>query len=60
MLVTPDFLFRIEPDPAGAQPGGVHALNDFELASRLSFSCGPPFRRQLLDVAEKGRLKDRQ
>jgi mono/diheme cytochrome c family protein len=37
MLVSPDFLFRIERDPASAVPGTVHRVNDFELASRLSF-----------------------
>ncbi len=37
MLVSPDFLFRIERDPKGLAPGSVHPLNDYELASRLSF-----------------------
>ncbi|MDQ1472584.1 MAG: hypothetical protein QOJ99_4064, partial [Bryobacterales bacterium] len=37
MLVSPNFLFRIERDPAGAAPGSVHRVNDYELASRLSF-----------------------
>jgi hypothetical protein len=34
LLVAPDFLFRIELDPT---PGQKRALNDFELASRLSY-----------------------
>src|SRR5262249_32851596 len=37
VLMSPDFLFRIEADPAGAAPGTVYALPDLELASRLSF-----------------------
>lgn len=59
MLVSPDFLFRIEQDPAGAAPGTVYRINDLELASRLSFflwSTVPD--DQLLDLAEKGKLKD--
>jgi hypothetical protein len=34
ILLAPDFLFRVEEDPA---PGVVHALGDYELASRLSY-----------------------
>ena len=37
VLVSPDFLFRIERDPRGAAPGSVYRLNDYDLASRLSF-----------------------
>ena len=37
MLVSPQFLFRIERDPAGAVPGTSHPVSDLELASRLSF-----------------------
>jgi len=59
LLVSPDFLFRIEQDPADAAPGTVYRLSDLELASRLSFflwSTVPD--DQLLDLAEKGRLKE--
>ncbi len=59
MLVSPDFLFRIERDPARAAPGTVYRVGDLELASRLSFflwSSAPDDR--LLDLAEKGRLRD--
>jgi uncharacterized protein DUF1592/uncharacterized protein DUF1588/uncharacterized protein DUF1595/uncharacterized protein DUF1587/uncharacterized protein DUF1585 len=34
MLMAPDFLFRVEEDPA---PGVVHPLGEYELASRLSY-----------------------
>ena len=59
MLVSPDFLFRVEHDPKGPAPGGAYRLNDFELASRLSFflwSSIPDDR--LLDLADRGKLHD--
>lgn len=37
ILVSPDFLFRLEFDPKNARPGQVARVNDFALASRLSF-----------------------
>jgi hypothetical protein len=58
VLVSPDFLFRVEHDPKGFT-GAAYRLNDFELASRLSFflwSSIPDDR--LLDLAEKGKLHD--
>ena len=59
MLVSPDFLFRIEHDPAGAAPGSVYRISDFELASRLSFFLWSSIPDdELLDLAEKGKLKD--
>jgi uncharacterized protein DUF1592/uncharacterized protein DUF1588/uncharacterized protein DUF1585/uncharacterized protein DUF1587/uncharacterized protein DUF1595/cytochrome c len=59
MLVSPDFLFRVERDPKTAAPGAVYRLNDFELASRLSFflwSSVPD--DELLNLAEQGKLKN--
>ena len=59
LLVDPDFLFRVERDPAGAAPGKPYRVSDLELASRLSFflwSSVPD--DELLRVAEQGRLKD--
>src|SRR5262245_29630296 len=35
LLVSPQFLFRIEHDPASAMPGSSHPVTDLELASRL-------------------------
>ncbi len=58
ILVAPDFLFRIQQDPAGVEPGTVYAISDIELASRLSFflwSSGPD--EQLLSLAERGELR---
>ena len=59
MLVDPDFLLRIERDPAGAAPGAPYRLSDVEVASRLSFFLwgGIP-DAALLDAAEAGRLTE--
>jgi hypothetical protein len=38
VLVSPDFLFRIEAEPVGVKPGAVYRVSDVELASRLSFA----------------------
>ncbi len=59
MLVSPDFLFRIERDPAGSAPGAVHRVNDFELASRLSYFLWSTMPDdELLKLADQGKLKD--
>lgn len=59
MLVSPDFLFRVERDPKDAAPGSVYRVNDFALASRLSFFLWSSIPDdQLLDLAEQGKLKD--
>jgi len=60
LLVDPDFLFRIERDPAGAAPGTAYRLSDLEIASRLSFFLWSSIPDdELLDAAIAGRLKDR-
>jgi mono/diheme cytochrome c family protein len=59
MLVSPDFLFRVERDPRGAAPGTVYRLTEFDLASRLSFflwSSIPDDR--LLKLAEQRKLNN--
>jgi cytochrome c553 len=59
MLVSPEFLFRIERDPAAAAPGSVYRISDLELASRLSFFLWSSLPdEELLTVAERGKLKD--
>jgi mono/diheme cytochrome c family protein len=59
VLVDPEFLFRIERDPARVPPGTPYAVNDLELASRLSFFLWSSIPDdELLDVAERGRLRD--
>ncbi len=58
ILVSPQFLFRIEADPAGAAPGTVYRLSDLELASRLSFFLWSSLPDDaLLDTAERGDLR---
>ncbi|MBI4582892.1 MAG: DUF1592 domain-containing protein [Planctomycetes bacterium] len=37
VLVSPRFLFRIEVDPDPADPDLVHPINEWELATRLSY-----------------------
>jgi hypothetical protein len=59
VLLSPDFLFRLEFDPLGATPGSVQKVSDWELASRLSFFLWSSIPDdELLDVARSGRLKD--
>jgi cytochrome c553 len=59
MLVSPEFLFRIEGNAAAATIGSAHRISDVELASRLSFflwSTIPDVT--LLDAGERGTLSD--
>ncbi len=57
VLSSPEFLFRIERDPAGAAPGNAYPVSDLELASRLSFFLWSSIPdEELLDVAAKGDL----
>jgi hypothetical protein len=59
VLVGPDFLFRIEADPAGAASGTVYRISDVELASRLSFALWSSIPDDtLLDLAIRGKLKE--
>ncbi len=65
LLVSPEFLYRIEADPAAASAApaigspGVYRLRDLELASRLSFFLWSSIPDdELLDAAEQGLLAD--
>ena len=59
VLVSPDFLFRIEADPAGAAPGSAYRISDVELASRLSFVLWSSIPDDtLLDLAIRGKLHE--
>ncbi|MCP5145323.1 MAG: DUF1592 domain-containing protein [Gammaproteobacteria bacterium] len=57
ILASPNFLYRAHTPPDDAVPGSMFALNDLDLASRLSFFLwsGPP-DEALLKVAEAGEL----
>src|SRR5579871_508345 len=59
ILVSPDFIFRAELDPADVAGGSVRRLGDIELASRLSFFLWSSIPDdELLAVAERGELSD--
>ncbi|MGO9257106.1 MAG: DUF1592 domain-containing protein [Bryobacteraceae bacterium] len=61
VLISPDFLFRVESDTASKAPGAVHRVSGVDLASRLSFflwSSVPD--DELLDLAVAGKLADPQ
>ncbi len=56
VLVSPDFLFRIEQPPTGP---GIHALNGYELAARLSYFLWETMPdAELTRLAREGRLQD--
>ena len=56
LLVSPEFLYRIESDPATSS--GIYRINNFELASRLSFFLWSTIPDDgLLEAAAKGTLR---
>ena len=60
ILVSPDFLFRVEVDRPKARPGSAYRVSDVELASRLSFFLWSSIPDdQLLSLAERGMLHER-
>ena len=59
VLTSPHFLYRIEKDPSASDADGIRELDDFELATRLSYflwSTMPD--RELFDLARAGKLSD--
>ena len=57
ILVSPEFLFRVERDPAGVAPNTSYRISDVELASRLSFFLWSSIPDdELLDLAIAGDL----
>ena len=59
LLMSSEFLFRIETDPEGVKPGENYALDDLSLASRLSFLLWSSIPDdELLTAAEQGKLRD--
>ena len=57
LLVSPEFLFRVERDPEGVAAGESYRVSDLELASRLSFFLWSSIPDdELLDVAERREL----
>ena len=59
ILVSPRFLFRVEQDPPGLEPGSAYPLSDLELATRLSFFLWSSIPDdELLEAAEGGKLSE--
>lgn len=59
ILVSPQFLFRVERDPPNTPSGNAYHIDDIELASRLSFFLWSSIPDdELLDLAAAGRLRD--
>jgi hypothetical protein len=59
LLVSPEFLFRVERDPAGIAPKTNYRVTDLELASRLSFFLWSSIPDdELLGLAVQGKLRD--
>ncbi len=61
ILISPDFLFRVEQDPLNIESGSDYVLTDLELASRLAFFLWSSIPdEELLTLAEQGQLQDSQ
>ncbi len=59
VLMSPEFLFRVEQDPANIAPKTAYRISDVELASRLSFFLWSSIPDDaLLDAAISGKLKN--
>jgi len=59
ILASPFFLYRGERVPAGLRPGEVYAINDLELASKLSFFLWNTIPdEELLELGIKGKLSE--
>jgi len=59
ILVDPEFIFRFESEPENLAEGEIYPLNDFELATRLSFFLWSSIPdEELLEVATRGRLSE--
>jgi hypothetical protein len=57
VLVSPEFLFRVETDPAGLAPNTPYRVSDLALATRLSFFLWSSIPDdELLDTAVAGTL----
>jgi len=57
VLISPEFLFRVEVDPDKTTAGAAYRISDLELASRLSFFLWSSIPDDpLLDSATRGEL----
>ncbi len=58
VLVSPEFLFRVENDPPNTAPNTAYRISDLELASRLSFFLWSSIPDdELLNSATTGKLR---
>lgn len=59
VLVSPEFLFRVEQEPSKAVSGAAYHISDLELATRLSFFLWSSIPDdELLDTAIAGKLRE--
>ena len=59
IMASPHFIFRMEEKPRDVRPGEIYAINDADLASRLSFFLwGSPPDEELARLASAGTLSD--
>ena len=59
LLISPEFLFRIERDPANIAPNTPYRLSELAIASRLSFFLWSSIPDdELLNLAADGKLKE--
>lgn len=60
ILVSPNFLFRVERDPLPDNPLAIHPIDNFELASRLSYFLWSSMPDEtLFQLARDGKLQHR-
>jgi mono/diheme cytochrome c family protein len=58
VLSSPKFIFRTETNPSNVAPGSAYRVNDFEMATRLSFFLWSSIPDdELLNAAAQGKLK---
>jgi hypothetical protein len=58
VLVSPYFLYRFEQDPSASDPDGVRTLDEYELASRLSYFLWSSMPDdELFKLASEGKLR---
>ena len=58
ILIDPEFLFRIEHDPALVKSAAAYRISDLELASRLSFFLWSSLPDdELVDLASRNKLR---
>jgi mono/diheme cytochrome c family protein len=59
VLVSPEFLFRVEEDPKGAASNTPYRINDLQLATRLSFFLWSSIPDdELIEMAAAGKLHE--